>query len=81
MLGGGLIVLPGRNFSRYILMIYIIFCFVLRNAYIGQQYILMLKVGNNEQQQNLVKREKFGTVTNVSIYNLNLESVLLDKKI
>jgi hypothetical protein len=44
MLGGGVQVLPGRNFARYHLTIYILFCMVIRTAYQGIQYNIMLKV-------------------------------------
>jgi hypothetical protein len=43
MLGGGLVILPGRNFARFNLMLYILFCMVLRTAYQGVQFDMMLK--------------------------------------
>jgi hypothetical protein len=43
-LGGGQFKLPGRNFARYCLMLFILFCLVMRTAYQGMQFDLMLKV-------------------------------------
>lgn len=43
-LGQGQIILPGRNFARYILMMYFMFCMVIRTAYQGVQFELMFKV-------------------------------------
>jgi hypothetical protein len=43
-LGGGLSILPGRNFARFNLMMFVLFCFVLRNAYQGVQFNMMFKV-------------------------------------
>jgi hypothetical protein len=42
--GGGLNRLPGRNFARFNLMIYILFCLVVRTGYQGKQFEFMLKV-------------------------------------
>lgn len=44
LFGGGLIILPNRSFARFILMMYIMFCLVIRTAYEGQEYKLMLQV-------------------------------------
>jgi hypothetical protein len=35
--------LPGRNFARYILMVYVLFCLILRSAYLGKQFEFMFK--------------------------------------
>lgn len=35
--------LPGRNFARFILMLYILFCLVVRTAYQGKQFEFMSK--------------------------------------
>jgi hypothetical protein len=43
MLGGGLFILPGRNFARFNLMMFILFCLVVRTAYQGVQFNMMLK--------------------------------------
>jgi hypothetical protein len=40
-LGGSHLVLPTRNFARFILMNYILFCLVLRSAYLGKQFEFM----------------------------------------
>lgn len=37
-------ILPGRNFARYHLMLFILFCLIIRTAYQGVQYELMLTV-------------------------------------
>lgn len=44
MLGGGLIVMPGRNFARFNLMLYIIFCLIVRTAYQSIQFNMMVEV-------------------------------------
>lgn len=36
--------LPGRNFARYILMLYILFCLIIRTGYQSLQYDFMLAV-------------------------------------
>lgn len=36
-------ILPGRNFSRYLLTIYILFCLVVRTAYQGKQFEFLQK--------------------------------------
>jgi hypothetical protein len=33
--------LPNRNFARFILMNYLLFCLVLRSAYLGKQFEFM----------------------------------------
>jgi hypothetical protein len=43
VLGGGLFILPGRNFARFNLMMFILFCLVVRTAYQGVQFNMMLK--------------------------------------
>jgi hypothetical protein len=42
-LGGGMISLPGRNFARFILMMYIWFALIIRTGYQGVQFDMMLK--------------------------------------
>lgn len=37
-------VLPGRNFARYLLMCFMLFCLVVRTAYQGKQYEFMQKI-------------------------------------
>lgn len=39
--GDGLIVLPGRNFARFILTCYILFCLVIRTIYQAKLFELM----------------------------------------
>jgi hypothetical protein len=46
MLGGGLFILPGRNFARFNLMMYILFCLVIRTAYQGVQFNMMVEVSS-----------------------------------
>lgn len=49
-------ILPGRNFARYILMMYILFCIIIRTAYQSLQYDLMLTVSTlNFSNSNIVK--------------------------
>jgi hypothetical protein len=37
-------ILPSRNFARYLLMIYILFCLIVRTGYQGVQFEMMYKV-------------------------------------
>jgi hypothetical protein len=47
-------VLPSRSFARFILMMFIIFCLIIRTGYQGVQFNLMYKVSYEEQGfQNL----------------------------
>lgn len=41
--GIGQIALPGRNFSRYILMMFILFCLIIRTAYQGKMFEILQK--------------------------------------
>jgi hypothetical protein len=41
--GDGIIVLPGRNFARFLLINFILFCFILRTAYQGKLFEFMQK--------------------------------------
>lgn len=38
-----MIILPGRNFARYLLTCFILFCLVLRTAYQGKQFEFLQK--------------------------------------
>lgn len=40
-------VLPGRNFARYLLMLFILFCLVIRTGYQGVQFELIYQVSSN----------------------------------
>lgn len=42
--GQGQIILPGRNLARYLLMMYILFCLIIRTGYQGVQFELMFMV-------------------------------------
>jgi hypothetical protein len=42
--GGGLFILPRRNFARFNLMLFILFCLVIRTAYQGVQFTMMFEV-------------------------------------
>lgn len=39
--GGGQQVLPNRNFARFLLMNFILFCLIMRTAYQGKQFEFM----------------------------------------
>lgn len=41
--GIGMTQLPGRNFARFLLMLYILFCLVIRTAYQGKQFEFLQK--------------------------------------
>jgi hypothetical protein len=43
VIGDGLTVLPGRNFARFLVVLFIMFCMLLRTAYQGMQFEFMLK--------------------------------------
>jgi len=47
--GFGQIVLPGRNFARFILMLYIIWCLIIRTAYQGILYEFLKSDGRKPQ--------------------------------
>lgn len=38
-----MIILPGRNFSRFLLTLYILFCLIIRTAYQGKQFEFLQK--------------------------------------
>lgn len=38
-----MIILPGRNFARYLLTLFILFCLVIRTAYQGKQFEFLQK--------------------------------------
>ena len=64
--------MPGRNFARFNLMMYILFCLVIRTAYQGVQFDLMLKE---------VMRKDFQTIDellekNITIYGIDHSMVL-----
>lgn len=44
--GIGQTVLPGRNFARFILVLYIFFCLIFRTVYQGKHYEFLFKVMN-----------------------------------
>lgn len=41
--GLGQVVLPGRNFARFLLATYLLFCIVVRSAYQGKQFEFIQK--------------------------------------
>lgn len=43
MFGSGLRVLPGRNFARFLLLSFVLFCLVIRTAYQGKQFEFIQK--------------------------------------
>lgn len=45
--GQGQTILPGRNFARYMLMLLILFCLIIRTGYQSLQFDLMLTVSNS----------------------------------
>lgn len=51
--GVGLIRLPGRNFARYLLMMFILFCLIMRTAYQGKMYEFMQKVLRKPEVQSI----------------------------
>jgi hypothetical protein len=53
ILGGSLVKLPGRNFARFLLMMFLIFCFVQRNIYQGLLYIFLQTEGRHKEVQSL----------------------------
>jgi hypothetical protein len=53
LLGGGQFRLPGRSFARFILMMFILFCLVMRTAYQAKQF---------DQMTNVLRRIKMTTI-------------------
>jgi hypothetical protein len=53
-------VLPGRNFARFILMLYLLFCLVLRTAYQGKQFEFMgkeMRRPDPKTVENLIEKQ------------------------
>jgi len=65
--GIGQIVLPGRNFGRFILMLYIIWCLIIRTAYQGILYELLKSDGRRPQNLEI---EDFlqGNIQNLTLH-------------
>lgn len=57
--GQGQMTLPGRNFSRYILIIFILFSLIIRTGYQGLQFELMLKVNVICTFQHILMQQSF----------------------
>ncbi|XP_055910413.1 uncharacterized protein LOC129944775 [Eupeodes corollae] len=58
-LGGPLTVLPRRNFARYILLVWLMYTMVLRNAYSGELYIMLQdssSIRNLQTAEELVEK-------------------------
>lgn len=53
MFGQSATKLPRRNFARFILMVFLLFCFVQRNVYQGLLYIFLQTDGRNKEVQTL----------------------------
>jgi hypothetical protein len=62
--GGGQMVLPGRNFARFILMMYILFSLVVRTAYQGISFELLI----NDPQRSPVGSVDEMIEGNMSLY-------------
>lgn len=57
--GSGLTILPSQNYARLLLMLYIMFCLILRTAYQGKQFEFMLedmRPRNVETIEELLRR-------------------------
>lgn len=53
MVGGVQAKLPKRNFSRFILMMFLVFCLVKRNVYQGSLYIFLQSDGRHKEVQSI----------------------------
>lgn len=53
ILGGSQSKLPRRNFSRFILMLFLLFCLVQRNVYQGSLYIFLQSNGRHKEAQSI----------------------------
>lgn len=53
VLGGSQPVLPGRNFSRYLLMMFLLFCLVMRTIYQGSLYRFLQKTIRHKEAQSI----------------------------
>lgn len=51
--GGAQTKVPGRNFARFILMLFLLFCLVLRNVYQGTLFIFQQSDGRQKEVQSL----------------------------
>jgi hypothetical protein len=51
--GGSQKKLPGRNFSRFLLMMFLLFCLVQRNVYQGILYIFLQSDGRHKEVQSI----------------------------
>lgn len=47
--GQGQSILPGRNFARYLLMLFILFCLIIRTGYQGVQFEMIYQVSSNQK--------------------------------
>jgi hypothetical protein len=74
--GGGQMVLPGRNFARFILMMYIIFSLIIRTAYQGLSFELLV----NDPQKNPVESIQEMIEKNMSLYYKGESAQMLIEK-
>lgn len=51
--GGSQTKLPTRNFSRFLLMSFLLFCLVQRNVYQGSLYIFLQSDGRHKEVQSI----------------------------
>lgn len=54
------IILPTRNFARFILMMFLLFCLVIRNAYQGALYIFLQSDGRHKEIQSIDEMNAMG---------------------
>lgn len=52
--GQGLSILPGRNFSRYLLTLFVLFCLIIRTCYQGVQFELIYQVVKDTLRVNFI---------------------------
>jgi len=76
--GIGQIVLPGRNFARFILMLYIMWCLIIRTAYQGVLYEF-LKSDGRKQQNFSVEHFLDGNTGNATLHMNQLIGFWLDE--
>ncbi|KAG5667510.1 hypothetical protein PVAND_015489 [Polypedilum vanderplanki] len=69
--------LPGRNFSRFILTLFLIFCLIIRTAYLGKMYQFIQSNKKHSEPQTIkemIERKYTFTLMN------NYADIVIDKK-
>lgn len=60
LLGGSQVKVPGRNFARFLLMSFVLFCLVMRSSYTGSLFNIMKKDINSREIENFDDLNRLG---------------------